>query len=79
MLPGYTSTLVGFWICAEILELLKKNQLEKLISPMKRSTYLHTSTMQNFARQHFFEVNGISIIFSREINDETGESIFEKV
>ena len=79
MLPRYTSTLVGFWICAEILELLKKNRLEKLISPVKTSTYLHTSTTQNFARQHFFEVNGISIIFSREIDDETGESIFEKV
>ena len=66
-------------ICAEISGLLKKNRLEKLVSPVKRSTYLHASTKQNFAWRCFFEVNRIPIIFSRELDDETGKSIFEKV
>ena len=59
--------LVDFWIWTEISGLLKKNQLEKLVSPVKRSAQLHASTKQNFAWWCFFEVNGISIIFSREI------------
>ena len=55
--------LVGFWICAEISGLLKKNRLEKLVSCVKRSAYLHASTKQNFVWRRFSEVNGISIIF----------------
>ena len=66
-------------IRAEISELLKKNRLEKLAYPVKRSTYLHASAKQNFAWRCFFEVNRIPIIFSRELDDETGKSIFEKV
>ena len=59
--------LVDFWIWTEISGLLKKNQLEKLVSPVKRSAQLHASTKQNFDWRCFFELNGISIIFSREI------------
>ena len=59
--------------------LLKKNRLEKLVSPMKKSAQLHASNKQNFACRRFFEVNGISIVFSGERDVETGESIFEKV
>ena len=66
-------------IRAEISRLLKKNRLEKLVSPVKRSTYLHASTKQNFAWRCFFEVNRIPIIFSPELDDETGRSILEKV
>ena len=44
--------------------MLKKNRLEKLASPVKKSAW-----------RRFFEVNGISIVFSREIDVETGESI----
>ena len=64
--------LVGFWICGEISELLKKNQLEKYVFSKKK---LHASTRQNFARQRFFAVNGIE--FSWEIDVKTGESIWK--
>ena len=33
----------------------------------------------NFAWRRFSEVNGITIIFSREVDAKTGEGIFEKV
>ena len=56
--------LVGFWICAEVSGIFKKNWLEKLVSPVKRSALLHASTLQNFARRHFFDVNEVSIVFS---------------
>ena len=46
---------------------------------MKKSAQLHASNKQNFASPRFFKVNGISIVFSREGDVETGESIFEKV
>ena len=46
---------------------------------MKKSAQLHASNKQNFACRRFFEVNGISIVFSGERDVETGESIFEKV
>ena len=56
--------LVGFWICAEVSGIFKKNWLEKLVSPVKRSALLHASTLQNFTRRHFFDVNEIFIVFS---------------
>ena len=56
----------------------KKNRLEKLVSLVKRTAWLHASTLQNFARRHFSDVNEVSIVFSWEIDIETGESI-EKV
>ena len=59
--------------------MLKKNPPEKIVSPVKRSAWLHAFTKQNFAWQRFSEVNRISIIFSQEIDVETGESKFEKV
>ena len=49
--------LVGFWICAEISGMLKKNRLEELVPLGKRSAWLHTSILQNFARWHFFDVS----------------------
>ena len=55
--------------------MLKKNRLEKLVSPVKRSALLHASTLQNFAWQHFFDVNEVSTVLSREIDIKTGESI----
>ena len=45
--------------------MLKKNRLEKLVSPVKRSALLHASTLQNFARRHFFDVNEVSIVISQ--------------
>ena len=58
---------------AEKAGLLKKNQLEKPVFPVKRSAWLHASTLQNFARQHFFEVNKVSFVLSRKIRAKTGE------
>ena len=57
------------------LGIVKENRLEKLVSPVKRSAYLHGSTKQKFSWRCFFEVNGIFIIFSREIDVKTGESL----
>ena len=81
-----TTSLTLFWclyrlVCSRFLDLrgslgnVKKNRLEKLVSPVKRSTLLHVSTLQNFARRHFFDVNEVSIVFSWEIDIRTGESI----
>ena len=70
--------LVGFRICAEISGMLKKNRLEKLVSPVIRSALLHASTFQDFARQYFFAVQEVSIVFSWEIDIKTGR-VFEKV
>ena len=58
------------------LGMLKK-QTRKLVSPVRRSTWLHASTLQNFARQHFFDANEVSVAFSREIDAKTGESIWK--
>ena len=55
--------------------MLKKNRLGKPVSPVKRSALLHASTLQNFARRHFFDVNEVSIVFSWEIDIKTGEGI----
>ena len=44
---------------------------------MKKSAWLHASTLQNFARQHFFDVNDVSFVFSLEIDIKTGESIWK--
>ena len=56
--------LSRFWICAKIPGILKKNQLEEFVSPVKKSALLHASNMQNFVRQHFFDVNEVCIVFS---------------
>ena len=63
--------LVGFEIFAEFSEMLKKNRLEKLVSPVKWSAWLYASTLQNFARWHFFDVNEASIVFSSEKDVKT--------
>ena len=60
-----------------ISEMLKKNRLEKLISPVKWSAWLHASTLQNFARRHFFDVNGVSIVILWERDVETGENMWK--
>ena len=64
---------VGFWICAKMSGLLKKNRLQKPVFPDKISVKLHASTLQNFARRHFLEVNEVSFVLSRKMRAETGE------
>ena len=44
--------------------MLKKNRLEKLVSPVKRSAWL-------------YDINEVSIVFSWEIDIKTGESIWK--
>ena len=56
---------------------LKKNRLEKLVSPLKRSAWLHASTLQNFARRHVSDVNEVSIVFSWKIDIKTRENIWK--
>ena len=46
------------------LRIVKEKPTRKFVSRVKRSAQLHASTKQNFARRCFFEVNGISVIFS---------------
>ena len=43
----------------------------------KWSFWLYASTLQNFARRHFFDVNGVSIKISWEANAETGEKMWK--
>ena len=67
--------LVESFICAEISRMLKKNQLEKLVTPLKRSAWLHPST-------HQILPGGISLmstkfVFSSEVYIKTGESIWK--
>ena len=50
--------------CAEISGMLKKNRQKKLVSPVKRSAWLHAYALQNFARRNFFDVNDVSIVLS---------------
>ena len=66
-----------FFLFAEISEMWKKNQLEKLVSPMKWSAWLYASTLQNFTRRHFFDDNGVSIEISWDRDIETGENIWK--
>ena len=55
--------------------MLKKNRLKKLVSAVKWSAWLYASTLQNFAaRRHFFDVNKVSVVFSRERDVKTGEN-----
>ena len=55
--------------------MLKKNELEKLVSVVKRSAWLQASILQNFNRRHFFDAIEVSIVFSSEIDIKMGESI----
>ena len=41
----------------------EKNRLEKRVSPRELSLSTRASTKQYFVWRHFFEVNGISLIF----------------
>ena len=69
--------LVGFFIFAEISKMLKKNRLEKLVSPMKWSAWVYRSTLQNFAGQHSFDVNGVSVLISWVRDVKTGENMWK--
>ena len=57
--------------------MLKKNRLEKPVSPVKWSAWPYASTLENLARQHFFDVNGVSAAISREKDVETGENMWK--
>ena len=66
----------GSLIFAEILEMLKKNQLKKLVSPVKWSAWLLASTLQNFvlAGFSFYFVSPVLKSLSRERDFKTGET-----
>ena len=51
---------------------VKENRLEKLAYPVKWSTWLYASTLPNFARRHFFNVNEVSNVFFWERDDKRG-------
>ena len=52
--------------------MLRKNGLEKHVSPVKWG-----NEAPGFARRHFFDVNGVSIKISWETNVETGEKMWK--
>ena len=54
---------------------LKKTRVETLVSLVKKNASRHASTRGNFALQHFFEANGISIVFSLELGAKMKETI----
>ena len=56
--------------------MLNKNRLGKLVSPVKWNAYFHLSTLQSFARRHFFDVNEVSFVFSYATDIKKGESIW---
>ena len=57
--------------------MLLKNRLEKIVSSVKWSAWIYASTLQNFARQYFFDVNGVSIVIPWERDAETGENMWK--
>ena len=67
----------GFFDIRGNLGNVKEKRLEKLVCPVKWSAWLYASTLQNFARQHFFDVNGVSIVISWERDVETGENVWK--
>ena len=54
-----------------------KEKPTKLVFPVKWSAWLYASTLQNFARRHFFNVNEVSIVISWEGDVETGDNIWK--
>ena len=56
---------------------LKKTRVETLVSLVKKSASRHASTRGNFALRHFFEANGISIVFSLEVGAKMEETIWK--
>ena len=48
-------------------EKLKKNRLEKLVSPMKWSTWLYTSKFQNVAMWRFFDINEVLYFHEKDM------------
>ena len=44
---------------------------------MKRIPWLQVSSLQNFARRYFLDVNEVSIVFPWEINIKTGKIIWK--
>ena len=52
---------------------MTRKPTRKPVFPVKRSAWLHASTLQNFARRNFFEVNEVSFVLSRKNRAKTGE------
>ena len=71
--------LVGFWICAEISVMSKKNRLEKLVSPVKRSAWLDRSTLKTFDRCHLFDVNEVSMCFHEKFILKRGGEYLKRI
>ena len=57
--------------------MLKKNHLEKLVSPVKWGACLCASTLQSLARRYFFDVNRVYVVISWERDVETGENMWK--
>ena len=53
----------GFGFARKSPGMLEKNRLEKLVTLLKRSVWLHAYNLQNFARRHFFDISEVSIVF----------------
>ena len=57
------------------LGIVKEKPTRRTCFSREKKRQLHSSTKQNCAWRRFFEVNGIPIIFSLEIDVKTGENI----
>ena len=55
----------------------KEKLTRKTYFSAKWSTWLYASTSQNFARQDFLDVNGVSIVISWERDVEMGENMWK--
>ena len=56
---------------------VKEKPTRKTCFSREMKPWLYTSTLQNFARQHFFDVNRVSIVISWERDVEMGENIWK--
>ena len=54
-----------------------RENLDNVKEKPARKSWFHASTLQNFARRNFFDVNEVSIVYSWKIYIKTGESIWK--
>ena len=66
-----------FYLRGNIGNVKEKPTRKTCFSREKKRLTLHASTLQNFAKRHFFNVNEISLVFSWEIVIKTGESVWK--
>ena len=60
---GYPPFLAKFWVSPQVIQFFE-GPTPPLIRRERGGRSSYTSTLQNFARRHFFDVNGVSAVIS---------------